>query len=287
MADPFEALRPDDRTVPVGPDPEFAASLLARLTRALSFPRGVTVSDLHMEETTTVARSGDIAYVSAWVGDVERAVAFYGSVLGWSFREAERPGSRQTEGVRPHHGVAQWSGEPTLFVCYLVDNLEEALSKVTAAGGTFEPPTDEPWGLTAQCRDNQGMALALYQPPAGQWPARWAVNGERQGDVSYVTMHVVDSTLAREFYGSVLGWTFSPGHVEDGWGPDDVSVMVGMGGGSSSMSCSAMYRVDDIQSAVERVRAAGGTATDPQTRPYGLQSECHDDQGMHFWLGQH
>ena len=47
-----------------------------------------------------------------------------------------------------------------------------------------------------------------------------------------------------------------------------------------------MYAVTDIESAIIRVRDAGGTATDAQHRPYGITSTCTDDQGTHFYLGQ-
>jgi predicted enzyme related to lactoylglutathione lyase len=47
-----------------------------------------------------------------------------------------------------------------------------------------------------------------------------------------------------------------------------------------------MYLVDDIGAAVERVRAAGGTASDPERQPYGVTSDCVDDQGTRFYLGQ-
>jgi predicted enzyme related to lactoylglutathione lyase len=46
-----------------------------------------------------------------------------------------------------------------------------------------------------------------------------------------------------------------------------------------------MWRVDDIDAAVERVRRAGGTATDPERQPYGTTSTCTDDQGTRFYLG--
>jgi predicted enzyme related to lactoylglutathione lyase len=46
------------------------------------------------------------------------------------------------------------------------------------------------------------------------------------------------------------------------------------------------YYVGDIASAVERVRAAGGTATDPERHPYGVSSECVDDEGTRFHLGE-
>ncbi len=42
----------------------------------------------------------------------------------------------------------------------------------------------------------------------------------------------------------------------------------------------------DIAVAVERVRAAGGTAADPERQPYGVSSSCTDDQGTRFCLGE-
>jgi len=44
--------------------------------------------------------------------------------------------------------------------------------------------------------------------------------------------------------------------------------------------------VDDLVLSIDRVRATGGTATEPQTRPYGQEAECADDQGTRFYLGQ-
>jgi predicted enzyme related to lactoylglutathione lyase len=76
------------------------------------------------------------------------------------------------------------------------------------------------------------------------------------------------------------------GRVEDGWGVEDIVPMTGMQGGHEQPTAVPMYRVDDIDAAVERVRAAGGTATDPQRQPYGTTSECTDDQGTRFHLGQ-
>jgi predicted enzyme related to lactoylglutathione lyase len=295
LSDPFEALRALSPSDEVAPDPAFTERLLARVERALALPKGVVVtpSSLEIEEQLAAgqdvpARSGDVAYVSLQVPDADRAAAFYSHVLGWTVGEPEAAGrARHVDHVRPSHGIFGGVAEPTLFICYLVADLEHALEAVVASGGTHGAPEDRPWGLTADCTDNQEMAFALYTPPAGQWPGRGPLNGERHGDVSYITMQVKDSALARAFYSAVLGWTFQPGQAEDGWGPEDVSVMMGLSGGHETMTCSPMYRVDDIETAVARVRELGGTATDIEERPYGLSSECRDDQGTHFWLGQH
>ena len=60
--------------------------------------------------------------------------------------------------------------------------------------------------------------------------------------------------------------------------------MTGMVGGADQPTVVPMYRVTDVASAVERVRAAGGTATDPERQPYGVTAVCTDDQGTRFHL---
>jgi len=100
-------------------------------------------------------------------------------------------------------------------------------------------------------------------------------------------MEVVDSAEARSFYGSVLGWRFAPGRVPDGWQVEDVIPLVGMAGGRDRATTIPMYQVEDIAAAVGLVRSAGGTASDPEVQPYGISSNCTDDQGTRFYLGQH
>ena len=111
-------------------------------------------------------------------------------------------------------------------------------------------------------------------------------NGTGPGELSYLTLLVRDSAKARVFYGAILGWTFHGGRVHDGWGVDGVAPMSGMAGGNEHAAAVPMWSVRDVATAVEAVRANGGTATDPQRQPYGLSSECVDDQGMRFYLGE-
>ena len=61
--------------------------------------------------------------------------------------------------------------------------------------------------------------------------------------------------------------------------------MTGMHGGNAANVVVPMWKVDDVAAAVERVRAAGGTATEPERMPYGITAECADDQGVRFYLG--
>lgn len=230
---------------------------------------------------------GDIGYVSLWLPNIERAAAFYSRVLGWRYAPASGPQGRRVEGLAVHHGL--WGGvdPPTLFCCYAVDDITAATTRVTAAGGTAGAATFEPYGLVAECTDDQVVRFAVYQPPGGVSSQGSVLqHGGRQGDLAYVTMEVVDSVRARAFYGSVLGWRFSGGRVDDGWQADDVAPMVGFSGGHQAATTIPMYRVDDISAAVEVVRDAGGTSTDPEPQLYGITAACTDDQGTRFYLGQ-
>ncbi len=238
-------------------------------------------------ETTTdvgaVIAPGHVGYASLWVPDVERAASFFHQVLGWSYAPGSGPQGRQVEGVVPHHGL--WGEQPrsTLFCCFRVEDVDAAVARVRAAGGTAEEPTVQPYGRVAGCVDDQGTRFAVYEPPGGESDARVA-GAPHPGELVYVTLEVRDTATARAFYGPVLGWRFSPGRVEDGWGVD--GALIGLHGGHDEATGVPLYRVDDVDAAVERVRAAGGTASPPETQPYGRVANCVDDQGTRFSVGQ-
>ena len=244
--------------------------------------------DIEPKDWPTVGpRHGDIGYVSLWVPDVERAADFFAAVLGWRYGAAGGSNGRRVEGRDIDHGL--WGGEErsTMFCCFAVADVAGTAERVRAAGGTATEPHPEPFGTVVEGVDDQGIRFAAYQPPGGVGQRRVVpTNGRRHGDVAYVTMEVVDAAKARAFYGNVLGWRFAAGYVVDGWSVDDVAPMVGLSGGHDVATTWAMYRVDDIGAAVDAVRDAGGTATDPEVQPYGVTSNCTDDQGTRFSVGQ-
>lgn len=225
-------------------------------------------------------RHGDFAYVSAWLPDAGRAAAFYRAVLGWTVE-----GHRVVGQSLP---IGLWSTPeaPTLFCCYAVDDVPNAIARVRAAGGQADEPSDEPFGTVADCTDDQGTRFAVYQLRPDETGDRAPTNGRRTGDLAYVTIEVVDSAKARAFYGDVLGWTFTRGSIPDGWNVSGPVPMAGLSGGHERATVVPMWRVSDIDAAVAAVRANGGTASDPQEQPYGVTAECTDDQGSRFYLGR-
>ncbi|OBH06628.1 glyoxalase [Mycobacterium sp. E2699] len=226
-------------------------------------------------------RHGDIGYVSVWTADADRAAAFYGHVLGWAYD----PASHRVTNTDLPTGIWAGPGRPTLFCCYAVDDVGAARTAIIEAGGVPGETRDTEYGLRLDATDPHGVAFAVFQPRAGR--KRPELNGSGPGELSYVTYQVPDSSAFRDFYARVLGWTFEPGRVADGWQVVGTHPMAGAAGGSTTPTTVPMWTVADIGAAVARVRAAGGTVlSEPARQPYGVTAECADDQGGRFYLGE-
>jgi uncharacterized glyoxalase superfamily protein PhnB len=224
---------------------------------------------------------GDVGYVSVWTPDADRAAAFYGHVLGWTYD----PPTRQVTNTTQHIGIFSVPGSHTLFCCYAVADLQGARQAILDGGGTVDEPQQFDFGTVLGATDPQGTAFAVFQAVAGE--PRPELNGSGPGELSYITYEVTDSAAFKAFYSGVLFWTFQPGRIEDGWQVEQTHPMAGVAGGSSQQVTVPMWMVDDVEAAVARVREAGGTVIDePSQQPYGKTAQCTDDQGTRFYLGE-
>jgi predicted enzyme related to lactoylglutathione lyase len=224
---------------------------------------------------------GDIAYVSVWTPDADRAAAFYGHVLGWAYD----PASHQVTNTDLPTGIFATDAPATLFCCYAVDDMRAARIAIAEAGGVPGEIRQTEYGVLLDATDPQGAAFAVHEPPAGR--KRPELNGSGPGELSYVTYEVPDSAGFRDFYGRLLRWTFESGRVTDGWQVLQTHPMAGAAGGSERPTTVPMWTVSDIDVAVARVREAGGTVlAAPSRQSYGVSAECTDDQGARFYLGE-
>lgn len=108
--------------------------------------------------------------------------------------------------------------------------------------------------------------------------------------INYWIMYVKDTARATEFFGPVMGWTFSdPGsaggnHVleSDPWG----SIAPLPPGVEPSGAVAAAFAPDDIDASLAAVTRQGGTIVSDENGEeyYGRWAECADDQGTHFAL---
>ncbi|CAN5131400.1 VOC family protein [soil metagenome] len=223
---------------------------------------------------------GDVGYVSLWTPDSSRAAAFYGHVLGWTYD----PATQQVTNTRLPIGIYA-AGNSTLFCCYAVTDLDGARQSIVRGGGQTGTVQEFDFGTVLDATDPQGAAFAVFTPAPGT--PRPALNGTGPGELSYVTYEVPDAAAFRSFFSGLLFWTFEPGRIEDGWAVQNSHPMAGVAGGGAQSVTVPMWTVADLEDAITRVRAAGGTVLqEPGRQSYGLMAECTDDQGGRFYLGQ-
>jgi uncharacterized glyoxalase superfamily protein PhnB len=308
MTDPveatfFEALR--EPVTPVDPDVGFAIALRLRLTRAVFASPGASPGGIMSQQTTATRVEREPAWPPALtpyitVSDARRAMDWYAEVLG-----AQRRGEPHVnaDGTIGHAEVAigdavlmlaEASGlwpdvpvrapvSPATFSTSLhlqVDDVDGTTERARRGGAAVErEPADQPYGRASVIIDPFGHRWILLRPPA-------RATRLRQGDVANVTMTAPDASRAKEFYEAVLRVPFSATH-RGAWRTEETSPPLGIWSQAGARpGVQLSFRVDDIAAAVERVRAAGGRADEPQRRSFGLLAECADDQGATFHLWQ-
>ncbi|MGB8961478.1 MAG: VOC family protein [Pseudonocardiaceae bacterium] len=285
-SDPFRALR--QHITPVDPDPAFAAELRSRLERALLAPQGAPM--------TTTERAVDVPLrsLTPMLGfdDGHRALDWYVDALG--ARRRGEPYLMPDGGIGHAElvigdSVLMLAGGPPggsapqpvhgfrAFLHLQVPDPDAVVRRAVELGAELERPVaDQPYGRTG----------IIIDPFGHRWMIRAGAPSSQHGELAYLTHAVADTEHARAFYGAVLGWTFRPGRVEDGWQIEGTFPPAGMHGGAATPGIEPVYQVDDLAAALAAVRDHGGQTGEPQQQPYGRIAECTDDQGAHFQLLQ-
>lgn len=201
-----------------------------------------------------VMPDGHIGHAELRIGDAVLMLAEYG------------PGPAQAGELRtgPAH---------SLFVS--VPNVDDTVRRAVAAGAELErAPSDEPHGRTGVVVDPFGHRWMVNTRPR-------SASQSRPGDIAYVTLSVRDAGRARQFYGAVLGSRVLNGETTPAVGIWDGPMEDGQGLGTVPV-----YRVEDVDAAVARIRASGGRAFDPEDQPYGRIGSAVDPEGNHFSVWQ-
>jgi predicted enzyme related to lactoylglutathione lyase/uncharacterized glyoxalase superfamily protein PhnB len=172
-----------------------------------------------------------------------------------------------------------------------LDDVDASTERAGRSASVEREPADQPYGRGPVIVDPFGHRWMLLRPSARAGLARPTDPDRppgrlRQGDVANVTMMARDAHRAKKFYEAALRVPFSSGHP-GAWRTDETRPPLGiLSSQGAEPEVQLSYRVDDIAAAVERVRAAGGHADEPERKPYGLLAECIDDQGATFRLWQ-
>jgi predicted enzyme related to lactoylglutathione lyase len=160
-------------------------------------------------------------WVDTWQPDHEVAIAFYGDLFGWEFKErtavdtpqryflAQLRG-RDVAGVgSPPEGA---SPKPTWNTYIWVESADEAAAKTKQAGGSV---LMEPFDVSDAGR------MGVFSDPSRAVFCVWQANKHRgaqlvnePGTWNFSELNTRDPEGAKAFYGSVFGWQASSPLVE-------------------------------------------------------------------------
>lgn len=105
---------------------------------------------------------GELSYVTYEVPDSAGFRDFYGRVLGWTFETGRIADGWQVVGTHPMAGAAGGGRRSTTVPMWTVADIAAAVARVREAGGTvLAEPARQPYGVSAECVDDQGTRFYL------------------------------------------------------------------------------------------------------------------------------
>jgi predicted enzyme related to lactoylglutathione lyase len=221
----------------------------------------------------------------------ERALAFYGAIVGWTAQEV--PGT-------PGHRLLQFGGKTVaslhqiaegrdLWVPHVsVDSIERTTAGAISLGATLVDSADVP-GLArlATLRDPEGAVFGLWQPA----PHQGAQLTDAVGSVWWIEVLTNDAAVGREFYGRLFGWAtvdtsfepfatytvFKRGDVQEGG-----MLQIGHDFGVLPR-WNPIFAVSDCDATLERAKRLGGSTEFVHTVPkHGRIGSLNDPGGAVF-----
>ena len=105
---------------------------------------------------------GELSYITYQVPDSTAFRAFYSRVLFWTFEPGRIDDGWQVQQSHPMAGVAGGNAEAVTVPMWTVEDVDAAVSRVREAGGTvIEEPSQQAYGTSALCTDDQGSRFYL------------------------------------------------------------------------------------------------------------------------------
>lgn len=113
------------------------------------------------------------------------------------------------------------------------------------------------------------------------------------GELSFFELGVEDVERGRAFYEELFGWRLEPGPSGQGFTIGTPTVPGGMHGGDRGAAPYVFFGVEDMETALARVRELGGVVEEMDVEggeesiaQFGRFKLCRDDQGSPFGLHQ-
>ena len=235
--------------------------------------------------------------------DVAAAAAFYRDVVGWGTREASTsnlPYTLFTAGEAPTAGLMELPeegrkmGATPRWMGYVgVMDVYAAADRIKRLGGAvYVPPTDTNIGRISVVADPHTATFAVVDHL--QTPPQQPGDSGKLGRIGWHELFAADPDREIAFYCELFGWQRADTKNQLA-GAAYVSLSAGgqIIGGAFKKSAEEpvpywlfYFNVEDLDAAVERVRAGGGQAScNDDELPGGLWvAHCTDPYGAEFGL---
>lgn len=221
------------------------------------------------------ALHGKFVWYELMTSDAAAAETFYKDVIGWSAKDAGMPGMAYTlcsAGETPVAGMmalpesARTAGWRPGWMGHVgVADVDASAAQVKQMGGSVHrEPTDIPGvGRFSVVADSQGAVISLFkgagEPPAEQKP-------DTQGHAGWRELLALDREAAFAFYSKLFGWTKAEAVDMGPMGVYQIFAHNGAAIGGMMTKPEPVpapfwlyyFNVEEINAAIERVKAAGG-----------------------------
>ncbi len=252
--------------------------------------------------------TGRFVWYELMTTDLAKAREFYKQVVGWTDENPNmgdmeywmfKAGDASVAGVMTQPDAAKQMGAPPAWLGYVaVEDVDAGAGKVKTAGGqVYMGPQDIPnVGRFAVVADPAGAVIGLFK--SSNLEDDQAEQQEGQGHIGWNELHGGDVNASAGFYAKVFGWQKKESMDMGEMGSYQMFGLgeVTLGGMMKNPPESPApphwnyyFNIDNIDRAVERVKAAGGQMVmDPMEVPGGdWVAMGIDPQGAAFALLGH
>lgn len=242
-------------------------------------------------------KHGDFIWYELLTDNTDLAQLFYGNVLDWEFNDSGQAemdytiitakASADIGGMLQITPEMKAGGAQPLWLGYIAaDDVDACIERIITAGGTeIMPATDIPdVGRIAMLSDPQGALFYIMRGLSDEASLAFAADHPKDGHCAWNELMSSNPAGARSFYGNEFGW------IKDGemdMGPMGTyeflrhDHMIGAIMPSPDAMPRPMwnyyFRVADIDIAVEKVKAGGGTIL---TGPAPIPGDEYTIQGL-------
>jgi predicted enzyme related to lactoylglutathione lyase len=245
---------------------------------------------------------GCFAWYELITTDTAAAEAFYAKVVGWGAQDASTPDLAYTVFTAGNVSVCglmdlpeegrKMDARPRWMGYVVVNDVDATADRIKRLGGAvYVPPTNSNIGRISVVADPQTATLALVK--GLKLGRRQPVELGKPGRVGWHELLAVDREKAFAFYGEIFGWRKADAEISRMHTYQLFSVGgQTMGGMFTKRPIEPLpfwlfyFNVDDIDSAMERVKTSGGEVFEGPLELLGgvWIARCADPQGAVFAL---